>query len=563
MVRFPSLRSFLFLWMIACISNVDSPALSKDPWTVPLRRQVPADATGFNFHSVEETQTWNPENVAVIICDVWDAHHCLNAVRRVGELAPRIDDFAKKMRAHGATIIHAPSDCMTAYENHEARKRARAVPKSSDVPQDIGTWCDRIPSEEGTRYPVDQSDGGEDDDLTEHAQWHDMLRAHGRNPKTPWLQQTPTIAIDRDQDYISDSGVEIWSILRQRKIEHVVLVGVHTNMCVLGRPFGLRQLNTHGMHAVLCRDLTDTMYNPLRWPYVNHFSGTDLVIDHIERYVCSTTSSDVFLGGKPFRFDFDKRPTWVVMISEDEYHTEETLTAWARIHLAKDNRVRYVFEDAKAPGHFPGLTDLEKADGLLLSVRRRPLSPEAMKQVREFVARGGAVLGIRTASHAFCLRDGAASPGLEQWPEFDAEVLGGNYVGHHANDAITEVVWDTQGNHPLALNGEGTAATHARALYQSRASLYQVSPLKPGTHVLWSGTIQGQPKEPLAWTFVRNDGGRTFYTSLGHASDFQSLAFRTLLVNASEWLTGSDRFVSPLDVEREQRDYEMGAGKQR
>ena len=28
-----------------------------------------------------------PAETAVIVCDVWDAHHCLNAVRRVKEMA--------------------------------------------------------------------------------------------------------------------------------------------------------------------------------------------------------------------------------------------------------------------------------------------------------------------------------------------------------------------------------------------------------------------------------------------------------------------------------------------
>ena len=79
-------------------------------------------------------------------------------------------------------------------------------------------------------------------------------------------------------------------------------------MCVLGRPFGLRQMAKNGKKVVLVRDLTDTMYNPKRWPYVSHFAGTDLIVAHIERYVCPTITSDQLLGGKPFRFNNDKRP---------------------------------------------------------------------------------------------------------------------------------------------------------------------------------------------------------------------------------------------------------------
>jgi hypothetical protein len=78
-------------------------------------------------------------------------------------------------------------------------------------------------------------------------------------------------------------------------------------MCVLGRPFGLRQMSRNGKHVVLMRDMTDTMYNPKRWPYVDHFTANDLIVSHIERYVCPTITSDQLIGGKPFRFRNDKR----------------------------------------------------------------------------------------------------------------------------------------------------------------------------------------------------------------------------------------------------------------
>jgi type 1 glutamine amidotransferase len=53
--------------------------------------------------------------------------------------------------------------------------------------------------------------------------------------------------------------------------------------------------------------------------------------------------------------------------------------------------------------------------------------------------------------------------------------------------------------------------------------------------VLALGRIEGQPEEPVAWTFVRKDGGRTFYTSLGSVDDFQQPAFEKLLANGIYW----------------------------
>jgi hypothetical protein len=114
--------------------------------------------------------------------------------------------------------------------------------------------------------------------------------------------QSPAIRIDGQRDYLSDKGDEVWNVLRARGIEHVMLTGVHVNMCVLGRPFGLRQLASHGIDVVLVRDLTDAMYNPKRWPFVDHHTGTRLVIEHIEKYVCPTITSDMVLGGERFQF---------------------------------------------------------------------------------------------------------------------------------------------------------------------------------------------------------------------------------------------------------------------
>jgi nicotinamidase-related amidase len=206
--------------------------------------------------------------------------------------------------AKTAVIVHAPSSCMEPYKDYPARKRAQAAPMAANLPKDIGQWCTKIPAEEKGKYPIDQSDGGEDDDPAEHAEWAAKLKAKGLNPRAPWKSEHAGLAI-RDDDAISDSGVEIWNLLEQRGITNVVLLGVHTNMCVLGRPFGLRQLAKNGKNVVLMRDMTDTMYNPKSAPFVAHFKGTELIIEHVEKFVCPTITSDQVIGGKPFRFKGD------------------------------------------------------------------------------------------------------------------------------------------------------------------------------------------------------------------------------------------------------------------
>jgi nicotinamidase-related amidase len=99
-------------------------------------------------------------------------------------------------------------------------------------------------------------------------------------------------------DAVSDDGQEVFNLLEYSEIEDVIVMGVHTNICVLGRPFGIRQLVYTGKKPLLCRDLTDSFH---RDPG-GHFHGTELVLAHIERHWCPTITSDELIGGVPFRF---------------------------------------------------------------------------------------------------------------------------------------------------------------------------------------------------------------------------------------------------------------------
>jgi nicotinamidase-related amidase len=267
-----------------------------------LRSQVKDTSQPENaFRNLVRDEAWTARQTAVIVCDMWDSHHCYRAVQRENQMVPRMDSLLSTLRMRGATVIHAPSSCMAAYQDHPARQRVLEVPKVTS-PEGINSWCHSIPAEESATYPIDQSDGGEDDTPEEHAAWAEKLEAQGLNPKAPWTRQHAGLTIDQERDFISDRGDEVWNILQAQNIENVILVGVHTNMCVLGRPFGLRQLAKNGVNVVLMRDLTDTMYNPQAWPHVSHSEGTALIISHIERHVCPTITSDQILGGTAFAF---------------------------------------------------------------------------------------------------------------------------------------------------------------------------------------------------------------------------------------------------------------------
>lgn len=230
-------------------------------------------------------QDWDLAHVAVVVCDMWEAHHCVSAMRRVVEMAPRMNDVLTGLRAEGALIVHAPADCMAHYHDDPARHRAVLAPHLH-APARID-WCDWEP-DELARLPATLTDPGTCS-CSSPEPCGDRFRA--------WTRQIPLIDVLQD-DAVTDDGQELFNLLEQREISDVVVIGVATNACVLGRPYGIRQLVYLGKRPVLCRDLTDAFHRDPR----GHHWGTEQTVAHIERRWCPSITSDQLVGGPPFHF---------------------------------------------------------------------------------------------------------------------------------------------------------------------------------------------------------------------------------------------------------------------
>lgn len=227
-------------------------------------------------------------------------------------------------------------------------------------------------------------------------------------------------------------------------------------------------------------------------------------------------------------------PRIVFLIGEDEYRTWETLPEFAKTDLEpRLVRVTVIHADKSDPNNFPGLIEaLRDTDALLVSVRRRTLPKEQLDAVRAFLDAGKALIGIRTASHAFALRgkESLVAPNLAVWSGFDPEVLGGHYTGHHKAGPKTQVSVSPGAEKSPLLDGVDVSRM------ASNASLYQVSPIHESCTPLLVGSIPGQTPEPVAWTRLFGPKqARIFYTSLGHPDDFKEPQFRRLLLNAISW----------------------------
>jgi nicotinamidase-related amidase len=246
--------------------RLDRPAL---PGTlrVGLRERLERDG---DVRVIERVEDWRASETASIVIDMWDDIYCKASARRIGVLVPRMNAILSDARDRGVLVLHAPSGTMDQYAGTLQRLRLERTPVVPP-PTPIAAWCDLDPDREPP-LPLETKISPCDDPVT-----GPLVRRYTR--------EHPGLTID-GFDGVSDDGKEIHSYLRRLGIRNVVVMGVHTNMCMLGRSFGIRQLVRLGFKLALARDLTDAMYDPRQPPHVSHARGTELVIEHIERYWC-------------------------------------------------------------------------------------------------------------------------------------------------------------------------------------------------------------------------------------------------------------------------------------
>jgi len=233
-----------------------------------LRSRVQAFKGSDEWQEVAIQKEFPVAETAILLCDVWDKHWCKGANERLAPMLPRMSEVVRFGRDHGVQIIHAPSDTMGFYEGTPQRRRAQAAPLVQP-PKPLA-----LPD---PPLPVDASDQGCTEDPP--------CRVFGA-----WKSEHPAIEI-REPDAVTDKGQEVYSLLQQLGIKNVLILGVHTNMCVLHRSFAIKQMTRWGVRCILIRDLTDTMYSGKKPPNVPHDRGTELVIEYIEKYWCPTILS--------------------------------------------------------------------------------------------------------------------------------------------------------------------------------------------------------------------------------------------------------------------------------
>ncbi len=228
----------------------------------------------------------------------------------------------------------------------------------------------------------------------------------------------------------------------------------------------------------------------------------------------------------------NKKPSIVFLISEDpdNYEAHLTIPVFAE-YLEKELGYQVTVLQGRGERHayeFPGLEILKKADLVVVFTRRLALPKKQMNLLKNYLKKGKPLVGIRTANHAFSVREGNIPSTHQDWWDFVPKILGSENRGYGPVEPGTEVrVVPAAKDHPV-LKGIHLDEWH------SEGNLYLVAPLldKQAT-VLLEGSADGKT-EPIAWTRVAGKS-RVFYTSLGYPSDFQTPQFRQLLINGIHW----------------------------
>ena len=209
------------------------------------------------------TERVDPKRVGVIAVDVWNFHWCKTATMRVDAIVPRMNKALDAARAMGMTVMLCPSDVVDNYVGYPQREAVFALPKVT-VPSVVNVTCPPVPDAGGCACGRERCAGN-----------------YG------WDGMHPALHI-AEADLMPDTQAEVYAICQKEGLTHLIYVGFHTQVCLLGKPMGLKAMKSAGLRCVLARDMTDAHpgYDPGRnfTPDLN----TEQVVEHFDKHLAPT-----------------------------------------------------------------------------------------------------------------------------------------------------------------------------------------------------------------------------------------------------------------------------------
>jgi len=250
----------------------DGGLVNDDAISVTLRSQHLETTGRIRWAVSENVAHWVASETAFVLVDMWSSHHCPSAVERIEPIAVMMNRTVTAAREQGVHIIHAPSGCTASYPTLPARTYVKNL-KNWTLPE--------RQNHSNPVFPILAPDGGCD-------------VKDGQAADGPY--EISTLYIDKSDAMVEDDGgQEIYNVLMDRGIKHIVYMGVHENMCIMGRSFAIKNTVEWGFGVALARDLVDSMYDPTQSPYVSHEEGTAIMTAFIEKFWAPTVSAYDFL----------------------------------------------------------------------------------------------------------------------------------------------------------------------------------------------------------------------------------------------------------------------------
>ena len=241
---------------------------------------------------------------------------------RVDAFVPRLNKALDAARALGMTVMLCPSDVVENYAGTPQREAIFALPKVA-VPKVMEVTCPPVPDAGGCACGRERCAGN-----------------------FGWDGMHPALRID-EADLMPDTQAEVYAICQKYGLTHLIYVGFHTQVCLLGKPMGLRAMKAAGLQCVLARDMTDAHpgYDPSR-----HFTpdlNTEQVVEHFEKHLAPTIHFQADLT-KLGKWD----PNWVVdPVRIAPWGTpmrphlfEQPITVTLSAHLNPGAEIRYTLD---------------------------------------------------------------------------------------------------------------------------------------------------------------------------------------------------------------------------
>jgi hypothetical protein len=200
---------------------------------------------------------------------------------------------------------------------------------------------------------------------------------------------------------------------------------------------------------------------------------------------------------------------------------------------------------------------------MVVGLRFQDFPANQMQHIVDYLDRAGPVVGIRTSTHAFQIKEGPYAKytwnhaGQDYLGGFGRQVLGETWVGHYGTNhkqSSRVVPVEAQAAHPVL---RGVRDVHAVS------GGYKADPI-PGSLVLARGVVLNgmqmdappdptKEQLPVAWTrtYSAANGakGRVFTSTHGASEDFVNEGFRRMLVNSVLWAAGMEAAITAnLDV---------------